>query len=159
MQMCAWRKLLDVGPSINSRSLVELHTTLTLVSAGCRVLELFLPPESSFTGCGVFCNPEIPCSDSASLVQCRNDVMLSPRWFVISGHWQVLIAGLISYLASVIPISLSSNPASERERSWPGGRGGGSSSHAKFWSWPGSSGVTQGSLLRARRRPTSSTPD
>lgn len=58
MQMCAWRKLLDVGPSINSRNLVDLHMTLTLVPAASAVLELLLHLLSSFTGPDVFCYSE-----------------------------------------------------------------------------------------------------
>lgn len=38
MQMCAWRKLLDVEQSINSRNLVALHMTLTLTPPGFRGL-------------------------------------------------------------------------------------------------------------------------
>ena len=35
--MCAWRKLLDVGPLINSRNLVDLRMTLPLIPAGSGV--------------------------------------------------------------------------------------------------------------------------
>lgn len=59
--MCAWRKLLDMGPTINSRNAAELHMPLTLVSAGCRsCFRVGLPPLDSFTEYGVFCYSEIP---------------------------------------------------------------------------------------------------
>lgn len=48
MQMCAWRKLLELRQSINSRNLVELHMTLTLASAGCRVYFKALPSSVVF---------------------------------------------------------------------------------------------------------------
>lgn len=85
MQMCAWRKLLDVGPSINSRNLVELHVTLTLVPAYSGVC--FRAPPSSVvflygTRC-FFVTPKLPGSENASSVLYMSNGMLSPGRFVI----------------------------------------------------------------------------
>lgn len=48
MQMCAWRKLLDVGQSVNSGNLRELLVILTLVSAGSRLCFGALPSSVAF---------------------------------------------------------------------------------------------------------------
>ena len=48
MQMCAWRKPLDVGQSINSRNLEEWLISLTFVSAGSRVCWRALPSSIVF---------------------------------------------------------------------------------------------------------------
>lgn len=123
MQMCAWRKPLDVGQSINSRNLEEWLISLTFVSAGSRVCWRALPSSIVFFyrmwlfSFFFLLTQRFPGFENVSSGLYMSHRRLSPRRIWIMWLWRCSLLGFISFSASAVHISFSSNSASTLQRS------------------------------------------
>ena len=170
MQMCAWRKLLDVEQSINSRNLGEWLWTLTLVSAGSGVCFRALPSSIVFFYRTFFFWFFFVL---VFLFVFFNDLDISWLWecvvTVVSEPWEVVSWEIFNYVALIGAHCGASFPPQPQqsilvsavillsygERSWPRGMIFMQNSD-QLWD---PREIIPGPLPGSRGRPISSTPD